>query len=169
MVNTAPTSAGAVAARVIDPELPMLTLADLGVLRAVETDDEGRVLVTITPTYTGCPAIEVMRADLRDALEGAGYEDVRIETALSPAWSSDWISPAGRRKLSEAGIAPPGSSPRQGAGPIPLSLEPPSRTVTCPRCGSQRTNEVSAFSATACKSLRSCRDCGEPFEHFKEI
>ncbi|MFA1549789.1 1,2-phenylacetyl-CoA epoxidase subunit PaaD [Actinomadura chokoriensis] len=160
-------SAREVAETVTDPELPMLTLAELGVLREV-TESTGRVEVTITPTYTGCPALDAMRADLRSRLAGAGYADVRVRTVLDPPWTTDWISESGRRKLREAGIAPPGTAPRRAPGPIPLTLGP-TRRVHCPHCGSADTVEVSRFSATACKSLRRCAACSEPFEHFKEI
>jgi ring-1,2-phenylacetyl-CoA epoxidase subunit PaaD len=161
-------TARAVAATVTDPELPMLTLADLGVLREVSEVD-GRVTVSITPTYTGCPALDTMRDDLVHALTGAGYPDVEVKTVLSPAWSSDWISVAGKRKLAAAGIAPPGPAPRATDGPVPLRLGPTVRRVVCPRCGSADTEELSRFSATACRALRRCRDCREPFEHVKEI
>jgi ring-1,2-phenylacetyl-CoA epoxidase subunit PaaD len=158
-------TARAVAETVTDPELPMLTLADLGVLRDVQETPDG-VVVTITPTYTGCPAMDAMRADLSQALHRAGYSDVDVRTVLSPPWTTDWISPEGKLKLAEAGIAPPGAAPR---GPIPLSLVPPVKRVACPQCGSPDTELLSEFSATACKSLRRCRSCAEPFEHVKEI
>jgi len=159
--------ARAVAESVLDPELPVLTLADLGVLRSV-SEHEGRVVVEITPTYSGCPAIEEMRADLRRRLGAAGYADVEVRTVLSPAWTTDWISEDGRRKLAEHGIAPPARvGPR--SGPIPLRLTPPVTRVRCPRCGSSDTTELSRFSATACKALRRCESCREPFEHVKEI
>jgi ring-1,2-phenylacetyl-CoA epoxidase subunit PaaD len=163
--------ARAVAERVTDPELPMLTLADLGVLRDVQIGDDGRVTVWITPTYTGCPAMDTMRDDLVYALEAAGYRDVDVRTVLSPPWSSDWISDDGRRKLAEYGVAPPGPAPASTAatGPVPLSLGPTVRVVRCPNCGSADTDEVSRFSSTACKALRRCRACREPFEHVKEI
>ncbi|MFD8493169.1 1,2-phenylacetyl-CoA epoxidase subunit PaaD [Amycolatopsis sp. NPDC059657] len=160
-------SAAAVAATVTDPELPMLTLADLGVLREVDETD-GRVVVSITPTYTGCPAMDTMRDDLEHALLGAGFAQVEVRTVLQPAWSTDWISENGKRKLAEAGIAPPGQAPRR-SGPIPLMLSAPVSRVRCPRCDSADTEELSRFSATACKALRRCRSCLEPFEHVKEI
>ncbi|MGW3964841.1 1,2-phenylacetyl-CoA epoxidase subunit PaaD [Amycolatopsis sp. NPDC005003] len=160
-------TAAAVAATVTDPELPMLTLADLGVLRSV-SEEEGRVVVAITPTYTGCPAMDTMRDDLEHALLAAGYADVEIRTQLAPAWTSDWISAAGREKLAAAGIAPPGAAPRR-SGPIPLTLSAPVSRVLCPHCGSADTEEQSRFGATACKALRRCRACLEPFEHVKEI
>ena len=157
-----------VAETVTDPELPMLTLSDLGVLRDVRVE-QGTVVVEITPTYTGCPAMGVMRADLVHALHVAGFADVDVRTVLAPAWSTDWITDEGRRKLVQAGIAPPGSAPVRGPGPVPLSLGPSRRMADCPLCGSPDTEEISEFGATACKALRRCRSCREPFEHVKEI
>jgi ring-1,2-phenylacetyl-CoA epoxidase subunit PaaD len=157
-----------VADTVTDPELPMLTLSDLGVLRDVRVE-EGIVVVEITPTYTGCPAMGTMRADLLRALHEAGFPDVDVRTVLAPPWSTDWITPEGRRKLAEAGIAPPGPAPHRDPGPVPLQLGPSRRTASCPLCGSSDTEELSEFSATACKALRRCRSCREPFEHVKEI
>jgi ring-1,2-phenylacetyl-CoA epoxidase subunit PaaD len=159
-------TARAVAETVTDPELPQLTLADLGVLREVKEED-GRVTVSITPTYTGCPAMDTMRDDLIQRLTGAGYAEVDVRVVLRPAWSTDWITDAGKRKLAEAGIAPPGPAPRR-SGPIPLTLGP-ARQAHCPQCGSPDTEETAEFSATACKALRRCRACREPFEHVKEI
>ncbi|WP_209305292.1 1,2-phenylacetyl-CoA epoxidase subunit PaaD [Blastococcus sp. CT_GayMR20] len=157
------------AAAVTDPELPTVTLADLGILRDVRTEADGTVVVEITPTYTGCPAMGVMRADLVHALHAAGFPDVDVRTVLSPAWSTDWITEEGRRKLAAGGIAPPGDAPVRSPGPVPLRLDPPARTVSCPLCGSADTEELSQFGATACKALRRCRSCREPFEHLKEI
>jgi len=159
----------AVADTVTDPELPMLTLSDLGVLRDVRLDGGGTVVVEITPTYTGCPAMGVMRADLVHALHRAGFGDVEVRTSLYPAWSTDWISEDGRRRLAAGGIAPPGRAPVRSPGPVPLQLGPTRRTASCPQCGSTDTEELSEFSATACKALRRCRSCREPFEHVKEI
>ncbi len=167
--RAAPTDPRAVAETITDPELPMLTLADLGVLRDVRTEDDGTVVVEITPTYSGCPAMGVMRADLLLALHRAGFPRVDVRTVLSPAWTSDWISEAGRRKLAAGGIAPPGAAPVRPTGPVPLRLRPTRRTAACPQCGSPDTEEISEFSATACKALRRCRVCREPFEHVKEI
>jgi ring-1,2-phenylacetyl-CoA epoxidase subunit PaaD len=162
-------SARAVAEGVTDPELPMLTLADLGVLREIEEDGDA-VTVSITPTYSGCPALDTMRDDLVLALHRAGYGQVEVRTVLAPAWTTDWISAAGRRKLAKAGIAPPGTAPQhRTGGPVPLTLSLPSRHVHCPHCGSPETGLVSYFGATACRSVYSCCACSEPFEHVKEI
>jgi ring-1,2-phenylacetyl-CoA epoxidase subunit PaaD len=158
-----------VAESVVDPELPLLTLADLGVLRDVRTEGDGTVVVEITPTYSGCPAMGVMRADLVHALHRAGYPRVDVRTVLAPAWSTDWITAEGRRKLTEAGIAPPAEAPPRPDGPVPLDLGPPRRAASCPLCGSPDTEELSEFGATACTALRRCRRCREPFEHVKEI
>jgi ring-1,2-phenylacetyl-CoA epoxidase subunit PaaD len=158
-----------IAETVTDPELPMLTLADLGVLRDVEVSMQGQVVVTITPTYTECPAMDAMREDLTAALHEAGYRDVEVRMVLHPAWTTDWITQDGRRKLTDAGIAPPGPAARRGSGPIPLNLGQTVRGARCPQCGSADTEQLSAFSATACKALRRCRTCQEPFEHVKEI
>lgn len=158
-----------IAAEVPDPELPMLTLADLGVLREVEVDADGTVTASLTPTYSGCPAMAEMRSDVAARLRAAGFPDVRIRTVLDPPWTTDWISADGRRKLTAYGIAPPGPAPRRTAGPVPLTLSPTRRAVACPHCGSSQTKETSRFSATSCKALWRCRSCLEPFEHLKEI
>jgi ring-1,2-phenylacetyl-CoA epoxidase subunit PaaD len=164
--NAALAAAREIASAVPDPELPMLTLADLGILRDVTAEGEGLV-VTITPTYSGCPALREIAHDLRNRLARSGFEDVTVRTALAPAWSSDWITAEGRRKLREAGIAPPGPAPR---GPVPLTLGPTHReAVTCPRCGSADTTRTAAFGATACKALFRCEACREPFEYLKDI
>ncbi|MER7571547.1 1,2-phenylacetyl-CoA epoxidase subunit PaaD [Streptomyces sp. NPDC126514] len=155
-----------VAEQVPDPELPMLTLADLGVLREVTLAEDGTVVAGLTPTYSGCPAMAEMRADVAARLRDAGYPRVEIRTVLNPPWTSDWITPEGRRKLAEHGIAPPGPAPR---GPVPLTLAPTRRTVPCPRCASADTEETSRFAATSCKALWRCRACREPFEYVKEI
>jgi ring-1,2-phenylacetyl-CoA epoxidase subunit PaaD len=157
-----------VAATVPDPELPMVTLADLGILRSV--DEHGRtVTVTITPTYSGCPAMREISSDLRHRLRSAGYDDITVRTALAPAWTSDWITPDGRRKLAEAGIAPPSAATPARSGPIPLGLTIRRPAIACPRCGSTDTRQAAQFSGTACKALYRCGSCAEPFEHVKAI
>ena len=161
-------SAYAVAATVTDPEMPMLTLEDLGVLRGVDVDPGGRVRVTITPTYSGCPAMATMRDDLVHRLRDAGYADVRVKVELTPAWSSDWITERGRQALADHGISPPGSAPHRSA-PVVLNLLPTRRAISCPRCESADVELTSEFGATACKALYRCTACLEPFEHVKEI
>ena len=160
-------TAYAVARTVTDPEMPMLTLEDLGVLRSVEERD-GLVEVAITPTYSGCPAMATMRDDLVHRLRDAGYADVRVRVALTPAWSSDWISDEGRRKLARHGISPPGPASR-AAGPVAITLLPTRRDLVCPRCSSAEVELTSEFGATSCKALYRCTACLEPFEHVKEI
>ncbi len=158
------TTAWDVAAAVPDPELPMLTLAELGVLAGVETDG-GSVTAWLTPTYSGCPAVAEMAADVDARLRAAGYPDVRVRLRLDPPWSTDRITEAGRRKLAEAGIAPPGPV----RAPL-LQLGPTRHTVVaCPQCGGTDTEELSRFGSTACKALWRCRGCREPFERIKEI
>ncbi|MGK5443173.1 1,2-phenylacetyl-CoA epoxidase subunit PaaD [Micromonospora sp. URMC 105] len=150
-------------AAVVDPEIRVITIDELGILRAVDEDPAtGRVVVTITPTYTGCPAMDVIRADIRRALAGAGHPDAEVRTVYSPAWSTDWISERGRAKLAAAGIAPP--APVRAGNLVPLSL-----SVRCPRCGSPETEQVSRFGSTACKALWRCRSCSEPFDHLKAL
>lgn len=156
-----------VAASVTDPELPMLTLADLGVLRDVR-EEAGTVVVTLTPTYSGCPALTAMRDDLVRRLAEEGYAGARVEVTLTPAWSSDLISARGRRALRDHGLSAPGPAPRH-EGPVPLTLTPTRRALDCPRCGSPRTELVSEFGATACRALYRCTACLEPFEHVKEV
>jgi ring-1,2-phenylacetyl-CoA epoxidase subunit PaaD len=159
-------AARAIAAAVPDPELPMVTVADLGILRDVAAEGDSLV-VTITPTYSGCPALSEIARDLRRRLAASGYAEVTVRTALAPAWSSDWITAEGRRKLSAAGIAPPHAAPpRQGPVPLTLTRREP---VACPRCGSADTTRTAAFGATACKALFRCESCREPFEHVKAI
>jgi len=155
-------SAYAAAASVVDPEIRAVTIEELGILRDVAEDQTtGRVTVTITPTYSGCPAMDVIRADIRAALDHAGYTDVAVETVLRPAWSTDLISQRGRDKLAAAGIAPPAAT-RPGIVALRLA-------VTCPRCGSPDTEEISRFGSTACKALWRCRSCAEPFDHVKPL
>jgi ring-1,2-phenylacetyl-CoA epoxidase subunit PaaD len=159
-------AARAIAGAVPDPELPMVTVADLGILRDVGADG-GRLVVTITPTYSGCPAMREIARDLRRRLAAGGFAEVTVRTALAPPWSSDWITDEGRRKLDEAGVAPPHPARR---GPVPLTLTGIRRApVTCPRCGSDSTTQTAMFSGTACKALYRCESCREPFEYVKEI
>jgi ring-1,2-phenylacetyl-CoA epoxidase subunit PaaD len=164
---TARTPAYDVAARTPDPEIPMLTIEDLGILRSVDDCPAGGVVVTITPTYSGCPAMREISADVRHRLERAGFASVTVKTRLAPPWTSDWITPEGRRKLAQAGIAPPSPAPRR-AGPVPLTLTAPP-SAACPRCGSPDTRRTADFGATACKSLHRCTACGEPFEAVKAL
>ena len=157
-------SAYQVAASVPDPELPMVTVADLGILRDVRQDGD-TVTVVITPTYSGCPALREIGADLRRRLARAGYQRVDVRVELAPAWTTDWITAEGRRKLAVAGISPPGIVPpgrRDGPVLVPLA-------VRCPSCGSADTRQLARFSATACKALYRCQACLEPFEHVKEF
>lgn len=169
---TARERAAEVAAQVRDPEMPMLTLADLGVLRGVElrpnADGDEAVVVSITPTYTGCPAMATMRDDLVVRLNDAGFLRVEVRVALDPPWSSDWISERGRAALREAGLSAPGPV-RRSTGPVRLTLGPTRPAPACPRCGSTGTRLTSEFGATACKALYRCTACLEPFEHVKEI
>lgn len=151
----------AVVAEVLDPEVPVLTIDDLGILRDVTVDDDGHIDVTITPTYSGCPAMDAIRADVTSALAARGYRDVSITLVLAPAWTTDWMSDAGRRKLLDYGIAPPQPRTRDS---VMVSL-----TLRCPQCGSPETRELSRFGSTACKSLWVCTACREPFDHFKAI
>ncbi len=144
-----------VLAQVHDPEIPVLTIEDLGVLRDVAVED-ARVVVTLTPTYSGCPAMDEIRADVVTALNAAGVDDVEVRTVLAPAWTTDWMSEDGRRKLREYGIAPPGQ--------LLLQIRP---RVECPQCGSSDTEEMTRFASTSCKSMWRCRSCREPFDHFK--
>ena len=161
------TSAYDVARTVTDPELPMLTLEDLGVLRSVRVEG-GTVVATITPTYSGCPAMATMRDDLVHRLSDAGFADVRVDVQLHPAWSSDQITERGRAALARHGISPPGPAPRHD-GPVPLDLLPTQRPLRCPQCGSGSVALTSEFGPTACKAVYRCRACLEPFEHVKEI
>jgi ring-1,2-phenylacetyl-CoA epoxidase subunit PaaD len=163
---TAAAAAYDAAAGTPDPELPMVTVADLGILRAVDVTADG-IAVIITPTYSGCPAMREIGADVRQRLMRAGFRQVTVRTQLAPPWTSDWITAEGRRKLAAAGIAPPFAAPRR-SGPIPLTLGlPPS--PACPRCDSPRTRRTAEFGATACKSLHRCEACAEPFEMVKSL
>ncbi|MEU5520936.1 1,2-phenylacetyl-CoA epoxidase subunit PaaD [Streptomyces sp. NPDC047860] len=166
------------AGSVPDPELPVLTLRELGVVRAVHARGADTVEVELTPTYTGCPAIEAMSLDIERVLREHGMREVTVRTVLAPAWSTDDITDEGRRKLREFGIAPPRT--RTASGPVAVELGA-TRTretrlpggdpapVRCPHCGSAETELLSRFSSTACKALRRCLACREPFDHFKEL
>lgn len=159
---------------VLDPEVPALSVCELGIVR--EVIEQGEALeVVLTPTYSGCPATEVIEQSVRAAVEAAGLGPVRTTLRRAPAWTTDWITPEGRRKLRDYGIAPPGPLPADGIVPVRF-LGRPGRTqasartqVACPRCGSTRTEQLSAFGATACKAMHRCLDCREPFEYFKPI
>jgi ring-1,2-phenylacetyl-CoA epoxidase subunit PaaD len=153
----------ALLARVLDPEIPVLSIVDLGILREVRQEADGRMRVAITPTYSGCPATEAIRTLVRAALDAGGYADAILEEVLSPPWTSDWLTPEGRDKLRAFGIAPPEesvASPRQLLG---------APTVSCPRCGSRATEQVSEFGSTPCKAHYRCTACREPFDYFKCI
>ena len=154
-------------AEVLDPEVPALSVVDLGLVREVVEHDDG-LEVVLTPTYSGCPATELIEQNVLDAVLAAGLGPARVTTRRAPAWSSDWISDEGKRKLREYGIAPPGPSLPDGSRPIRL-VGRRAEAVPCPRCGSGRTEQLSAFGSTACKSLHRCLDCAEPFEYFKPI
>jgi ring-1,2-phenylacetyl-CoA epoxidase subunit PaaD len=162
VVTAAPDRAELLAAAraVPDPELPVLTLGDLGVIRDLRLAEDGTVEVDLTPTYTGCPATAVIAGDVRDALHRAGADQVRVRMVLAPAWTTDWMSETGRRKLREYGIAPPGPA----GGSVRLAF-----SVRCPHCGSPDTREVSHFGSTPCKALWTCRSCAEPFDSFKAL
>ena len=148
-----------VAAQVVDPEIPVLTIADLGVLRDVAVID-GHVEVAITPTYSGCPAMNMIKLEIELALEREGIRHSKVRTVLSPAWTTDWMSDDGRRKLREYGIAPPQpASSRRALFGVQL--------VVCPQCGSADTELLSEFGSTSCKALWRCKRCREPFDYFK--
>lgn len=152
---------------VLDPEVPALSVRDLGIVRDVLEHDDGLEIV-LTPTYSGCPATEVIERSVRYAIEAAGLGPARVSMQRAPAWTTDWISEAGRRKLREYGIAPPSGNASAGV-PIRIVRRAPLAAVECPRCGSAHTERLSAFGSTACKALYRCVACREPFEHFKPI
>jgi ring-1,2-phenylacetyl-CoA epoxidase subunit PaaD len=157
----------AIVAEVLDPEVPVLTIEDLGILRDVVVDEHGHVRVTITPTYSGCPAMDAITADVTRELATHGFDDVDVSLVLSPAWTTDWMSDAGKQKLLAYGIVPPRprdevGPQRQAGGPVVVAL-----SLRCPQCGSGDTRELSRFGSTACKSLWACNSCKEPFDHFK--
>ena len=155
--------ARAAAAAVPDPEIPVVTLEDLGILREVR-DEDGRIVVELTPTYTGCPATQVIADDVRRALADAGIDEATVRTTLSPPWSTDWITAEGRRKLRDYGIAPPaGDAP---AGSAVLRFVPRTK-IACPRCDSTQVERLSEYGSTPCKALYRCVACREPFDYFK--
>jgi ring-1,2-phenylacetyl-CoA epoxidase subunit PaaD len=154
MVNLAELRA--LVAAIPDPEIPVLTIDDLGILRGVAVEGDEHLVVTITPTYSGCPAIDAIRAAIVDRLGERGVEDAEVRTVLLPAWTTEWMSAAGRRKLREYGIAPPGSVTESTV------------RVACPRCGSSNVREIARFGATSCQAQYACQACLEPFDHFKE-
>jgi len=172
--NTAVRPAGIEAARVwdiaatvCDPEIPVLTIEDLGILREVSVDDSaaGQVVeVTITPTYSGCPAMDAIRDDVVSALAAQGYPEVRVRLVLAPAWTTDWMSDSGKAKLAAYGIAPPSGRSGVRSGPVRLGL-----SVKCPQCSSLDTRELTRFGSTSCKALYVCQACQEPFDYFKVL
>jgi len=145
-----------------DPEIPVLSIIDLGIVRYARLEPDGLVRVGISPTYSGCPATAVIKADVSAALRDSGFERTCVEDVLAPAWTSDWITAAGRRKLREYGIAPPA----QAVSKV-RNLFQPQVAIECPRCASHATTRVSEFGATPCKALYRCNDCLEPFDYFK--
>ena len=163
--------ARALVAAVPDPEIPVITLADLGILREVRLE-EGRICVVLTPTYVGCPATEAIREEVLRVLADDGMPDARVQITLSPPWTTDWISEVGRERLRAYGIAPPhtmadgtaATTPRPQ--PVRLLRAQPAQ-VACPHCGSHDTERLAAFGSTPCKALHRCRACREPFDHFK--
>ena len=170
MVAAAASSVGrdevlAILDEVMDPEVPVLSVRELGIVRDVEVDPAGAVTVTVTPTYSGCPALQVIEQDIRAALATAGYADVRVRTVYAPAWTSDWIAPAARLKLKAYGIAPPA---RAESGEL-VQLLRRRAPAQCPYCDSRDTEVRSEFGSTACKAVCWCRSCRQPFEEFKSI
>ena len=148
---------------VYDPEVPVLTILDLGIVRNVAINENNEVVVTITPTYTGCPAMDAISMNIRLKLLEHGYKNIKLKTVLSPAWTTDWMSEAGKQKLKAYGIAPP--NPGQQVCTPDLFQE--DESVQCPRCNSYHTVMISRFGSTACKALYKCNDCHEPFDYFK--
>lgn len=154
-----------------DPEVPVLSVCDLGMVRAVDLAGDGTLDVVLTPTYSGCPATEMIARSVIEALDAAGLGPARVTLKRAPAWTTDWISADGRRKLREYGIAPPAHAAacQAGSAPIRVVRRAASPAPACPHCGSADTEQISAFGSTACKALWRCRACGEPFDYFKPI
>jgi ring-1,2-phenylacetyl-CoA epoxidase subunit PaaD len=156
-------------AAITDPEIPVVSVVELGIVRSVEWQGD-ELIVAVTPTYSGCPATEMIAADIERALAASGVAKYRIETRLAPAWTTDWIAPAARERLARFGITPPGPRPPDEPRAIDasaLSRRQPAPTVACPRCGSERTTELSRFGSTPCKAQYRCEACLEPFDYFK--
>jgi ring-1,2-phenylacetyl-CoA epoxidase subunit PaaD len=149
--------------RVPDPEIPVISVTELGIVRDVKAASDG-VEVVVTPTYSGCPATEAIERAIREALTAAGAPRVLVTTRLAPPWTTDWIEPAAQEKLRAFGIAPPGEKVPDEAQPLRFMPR-----VTCPRCGGADTERLSQFGSTACKALYRCRSCREPFEYFKPL
>ena len=165
--RVAPAELVAAVSAIPDPEVPVVTIADLGILRSIEVDEaSGEASVVITPTYSGCPAMEAITAHIEHVCRQNGWVP-RVSSRLSPAWTTDWMSDDGREKLRRFGIAPPAARHTDGSGSV--SLELTRRVVTCPQCGSSDTTEISHFGSTACKALRRCESCREPFDEFKAL
>ena len=153
---------------VLDPEVPAISVTDLGIVRDVIAHGDG-LEVVVTPTYSGCPATEVIAESIQSAIDAAGLGPARVTQRRAPAWTTDWITPQGREKLRAYGIAPPGSCASTASGGQVSPIRLMARNVDCPRCGSAQTERLSAFGSTACKSLYRCIACREPFEYFKPI
>lgn len=148
--------------QVSDPEIPVLTVIDMGVVRSVKEDEEGTIEVVITPTYSGCPAMDMIEVEIRAVLQENGYDNVVVKMILSPAWTTEWMSESGKKKLREYGIAPP-----EGSTIDKNVLFGDAKKIECPRCSSRNTKMLSQFGSTACKALYQCSDCKEPFDYFK--
>ncbi|MFT5646994.1 MAG: ring-1,2-phenylacetyl-CoA epoxidase subunit PaaD [Aureispira sp.] len=148
--------------QVSDPEIPVLTVIDMGVIRSVKEDEEGTVEVVITPTYSGCPAMDMIEVEIRAVLQENGYDNILVKTVLSPAWTTEWMSESGKKKLRKYGIAPP-----EGSTIDKNVLFGDAKKIECPRCSSRNTEMLSQFGSTACKALYQCSDCKEPFDYFK--
>ncbi|CAA6800919.1 MAG: Phenylacetate-CoA oxygenase, PaaJ subunit [uncultured Aureispira sp.] len=148
--------------QVSDPEIPVLTVIDMGVIRSVKEEADGRVEVVITPTYSGCPAMDMIEVEIRAVLQENGYDNVVVKLVLSPAWTTEWMTESGKKKLKAYGIAPP-----EGVTVDKNVLFGAAKKIECPRCSSRNTEMLSQFGSTACKSLYQCSDCKEPFDYFK--
>jgi ring-1,2-phenylacetyl-CoA epoxidase subunit PaaD len=161
-IKSAEATVWTILEQVLDPEVPVLSVIDLGIVRAVRVSEENEITIIITPTYSGCPAMDAISMDIRLKLIEKGFRNVRIQQQLSPAWTTDWMTESGKQKLKAYGIAPP--NPKQQFCKAELFAE---EAVQCPRCDSYHTERVSQFGSTACKSMYRCLDCKEAFDHFK--